>query len=119
MFDAIKRLLIREAQRQPLCLVFEDLHWVDAETQTFLDALVESIPAARVLVLVNYRPEYETRWATKSYFSPSADRSTPGASADELLEALLGSTRSSTRSSRSLSKPQRAIRYSLRRAYAA
>ena len=90
MFDAIKRLLIREAQRQPLCLVFEDLHWVDDETQTFLDALLESIPAARVLVLVNYRPEYETRWATKSYFCQVRIDPLIGASADELLEAMLG-----------------------------
>ena len=49
IFDAIKRLLVRESQNQPLCLVFEDLHWVDAETQTFLEMLVESIPAARIL----------------------------------------------------------------------
>jgi class 3 adenylate cyclase/tetratricopeptide (TPR) repeat protein len=91
MFDALRRLLICEAQRQPLCLVFEDLHWVDAETQTFLDLLLESIPAARVLVLVNYRPEYETRWAAKSYFSHVRIDPLPEASADQLLEVLLGS----------------------------
>ncbi len=91
MFDALRRLLICEAQRQPLCLVFEDLHWVDAETQTFLDLLLESIPAARVLLLVNYRPEYENRWAAKSYFSHVRIDPLPEASADQLLEVLLGS----------------------------
>jgi hypothetical protein len=63
-FEAVKRLLLREAQVQPLLLVFEDLHWVDSETQAFLDGLVESLPLSRVLVLVNYRPEYRDPWAS-------------------------------------------------------
>ena len=42
--DAVKRLLLRESQVQPLLVVFEDLHWIDAETQAFLDSLVESLP---------------------------------------------------------------------------
>ena len=42
--DALKRLLLRESQVQPLLLVFENLHWIDAETQAFLDSLVESLP---------------------------------------------------------------------------
>ena len=67
--DAIKRLLLRESQRQPLCLVFEDLHWIDAETQAVLDGLVESLPAARLLLLVNYRPEYRHAWGSKTYYS--------------------------------------------------
>jgi predicted ATPase len=50
-----------------LLLVFEDLHWIDTETQTFLNGLVESLPSARILMLVNYRPEYTHEWACKSY----------------------------------------------------
>ena len=52
-------MLLRESQVQPLLLVFEDLHWIDAETQALLDTLVESLPTARLLLLVNYRPEYQ------------------------------------------------------------
>jgi class 3 adenylate cyclase/tetratricopeptide (TPR) repeat protein len=91
IFDAFKRLLVRESQNQPLCLVFEDMHWIDAETQTFLEMLLESIPAARVLLLVNYRPEYENRWIGKSNFSQLRIDPLAAASADELLDALLGS----------------------------
>jgi hypothetical protein len=54
--DSVKRLLLREAQEQPLLLIFEDLHWIDAETQALLDSLVESLPTARVLLHANYRP---------------------------------------------------------------
>jgi hypothetical protein len=64
--EACKRLLLRESRIQPLILVFEDLHWIDSETQTFLDALVESLPSARVLLLVNYRPEYRHAWGQTS-----------------------------------------------------
>ena len=67
--DACKRLLFRESQAQPLLLVFEDLHWIDSETQTLLDSLVESLPTARLLLLVNYRPEYQHGWGSKTYYS--------------------------------------------------
>jgi predicted ATPase/class 3 adenylate cyclase len=88
--EAIKRLLLRESQREPLCLVFEDLHWIDAETQAVLDGLVESLPAARLLLLVNYRPEYRHRWGSKTYYSQAGIDPLPETSATELLGALLG-----------------------------
>jgi predicted ATPase len=55
--DALKRLLLRESQVQPLLLVSEDLHWIDAETQAALDSLIDSLPTTPLLLLVNYRPE--------------------------------------------------------------
>src|ERR671927_808075 len=67
--DALKRLLLRESQVQPLLLVFEDLHWIDAETQALLDSLVEGLPKARILLLVNYRPEYQHNWGGSPYFT--------------------------------------------------
>jgi len=69
--DGVRRLLLRESQVQPLLLLFEDLHWIDPETQALLDALVESLPTARLLLLVNYRPEYQHRWSGKTYYRQS------------------------------------------------
>src|SRR6266511_3253241 len=88
--DAVKRLLLRESQVQPLLVVFEDLHWVDGETQALLDSLVESLGSARLLLLVNYRPEYEHRWGSKTAYSQLRLDSLPAESAAELLAALLG-----------------------------
>jgi len=88
--DSIKRLLLRESQVQPLLILFEDLHWVDEETQALLDSLVGSLPAARLLLLVNYRPEYQHAWAGKSYYHQLRIEPLPPESAHELLEALLG-----------------------------
>ena len=67
--DAVKRLLLRESQVQPLLVIFEDLHWIDAETQALLDGLVESLPTTRLLLLVNYRPEYQHGWGSKMYYT--------------------------------------------------
>src|SRR4029434_7931259 len=64
--DGLKRLLLRESQVQPLLLVFEDLHWIDSETQALFDSLIESLPTARLLLLVNYRPEYQHGWGCES-----------------------------------------------------
>jgi class 3 adenylate cyclase len=88
--DAVKRLLLRESQVQPLCLVFEDLHWIDSETQAFLDNLIESLPTARILLLVNYRPEYQHGWGSKTYYAQLRLDPLPPESAEELLESLLG-----------------------------
>src|SRR5262249_42815180 len=88
--EAVKRRLLRESQVQPLLVVFEDLHWIDGETQALLDSLVESLGSARVLLLVTYRPEYEHRWGRKTAYSQLRLDSLPADSAAELLAALLG-----------------------------
>jgi class 3 adenylate cyclase/DNA-binding winged helix-turn-helix (wHTH) protein/tetratricopeptide (TPR) repeat protein len=87
---ALKWLLLRASQGQPLLLVCEDLHWMDTETQALLDSLAESLPAARLLLLVDYRPGYQHGWGSKTYYTQlRLDPLTP-ASADALLQALLG-----------------------------
>jgi class 3 adenylate cyclase/tetratricopeptide (TPR) repeat protein len=87
---AIKRVLLRESQVQPVLLVFEDLHWVDEETQATLDALVEGLPSARVLLCVNYRPEYRHGWGSKTYYRQLRVDPLPPESAGELLQGLVG-----------------------------
>jgi class 3 adenylate cyclase len=88
--DAVRRLLLREAREQPLLLIFEDLHWIDSETQALLDGLVDGLGSARLLLLVNYRPEYQHVWGSKTSFSQLRLDALPAESAAELLEALLG-----------------------------
>ena len=72
--DGLKALLVRESQRQPLALILEDLHWIDGETQALLDSLVESMPTCRILLLVNYRPEYRHGWGSRAHYSAAAHR---------------------------------------------
>ena len=70
--------------------MFEDLHWIDSETQALLDSLVESLPTVSLLLLVNYRPEYQHAWGNKTYYTQLRLDPLPPASADAFLEALLG-----------------------------
>src|SRR6266508_2893129 len=88
--DAVKRLLLRESQAQPLLLVFEDLHWIDSETQALLDSLVESLPTVRILLLVNHRPEYQHGWISKTYYARLRLDPLPLEGAEDLLRALIG-----------------------------
>jgi len=88
--DAVKRLLLREAQVQPVLVVFEDLHWIDSETETVLDGLIDSLPATRLLLLVNYRPEYRHGWGNKMYYTQLRLDTLLPESTGELLDDLLG-----------------------------
>jgi class 3 adenylate cyclase/tetratricopeptide (TPR) repeat protein len=88
--EAVRRLLLRESQVQPLLVVFEDLHWIDSETQALLDSLVDSLGSARLLLLVNYRPEYQHAWGSKTAYSQMRLDALSTQHAGELLDVLLG-----------------------------
>jgi class 3 adenylate cyclase/tetratricopeptide (TPR) repeat protein len=92
--DAVKRVLLRECQVQPVLLVFEDLHWIDAETQALLDSLVDSLPTAKLLLLTNYRPGYQHAWTSKTYYAQLRLDTLPAESTAELLSALIGNDES-------------------------
>jgi class 3 adenylate cyclase/tetratricopeptide (TPR) repeat protein len=88
--EGLKRVLRRESQVQPLLLVFEDLHWIDSETQALLDRLAEVLPTTRLLLLVNYRPEYQHGWGSKTYYTQLRLTPLQPASAEAFLTALMG-----------------------------
>jgi class 3 adenylate cyclase/predicted ATPase len=90
-FDALKKLFLCESLNQPLILIFEDLHWIDSETQGFLDVLNESVASAKILLLVNYRPEYRHEWGGKTYYTQLRLTPLGKEEAEELLTFLLGS----------------------------
>jgi predicted ATPase len=88
--DTIKHIILSESLKQPLVLIFEDLHWIDTQTQALLEVLADSIASVRILLLVNYRPEYWDEWTNKSNYSqlrlPPLDSSGGAA----MLASLLG-----------------------------
>jgi class 3 adenylate cyclase/tetratricopeptide (TPR) repeat protein len=90
ILGAVRHFLLRLANQQPLLLIFEDLHWIDAETQALLDALVESVGSARIFLLVTFRPEYQHAWAAKPYYGQMRLDALEPESAGKLLDALLG-----------------------------
>jgi len=91
--EAVKRILLRESLNQPLIVIFEDLHWIDEQTQELLNLLADAIANAKILLLVNYRPEYSHQWNSKTYYTQLRLDPLGKESADEMLSALLGDSR--------------------------
>src|SRR5262249_32352183 len=90
IMDSAKGLFLRESEVQPVLLTFEDLQWVDSETEALLDSMVESLPDARMLLLVNYRPGYAHNWGQKPYYTQFRIDPLAAGNAEHLLTALLG-----------------------------
>ena len=90
MLETIKRILLRESLKQPLMVVFEDLHWIDGESEGLLNLLADSIATSQILLLVNYRPEYHHQWGSKTYYTQLPLDPLGKESAAEMLSTLLG-----------------------------
>jgi tetratricopeptide (TPR) repeat protein len=90
IIEGVKRLLLQESQAQPLLVLIENLHWIDAGTQAVLDSLIESLPLSRLCLLVSYRPEYQHGWGSKTYYTPLRLHPLRPEAAEALLEGLLG-----------------------------
>ena len=90
--QAVKRLFLNASESKPLLIIIEDLQWVDSETQALLDDLVESLPKAKILLIVSYRPEYSHAWFNKTYYTQRRIDPLPTESASKLLQSLLGTT---------------------------
>ena len=88
--DAVIRVLLRHCETEPVCLVVEDLHWADAETQALLDRLVVEARTARLLMLATYRPEYRHGWVGSSAYTELAIQPLPRDDSERLLDDLLG-----------------------------
>jgi tetratricopeptide (TPR) repeat protein len=63
---ALLRRLHALARRQPVLMIFEDLHWIDPTSREVLDLTVQRIAALPVLLVVTYRPEFQPPWVGQS-----------------------------------------------------
>ena len=88
--DAIIHILATESARQPVVLIFEDLHWIDTQTRVLLRRLVERITSERILVLATYRPEYERDWPAADHVTEIRLDPLDMDSSETLVSALLG-----------------------------
>jgi predicted ATPase len=93
--EAIKRIVLAESLHQPLIVIFEDLHWIDDQTQEFLNLLADSIGTAKILLLMNYRPEYSHTWSNRTHYEQIRLDPLGRESAEEMLDTLLAAPTSS------------------------
>jgi class 3 adenylate cyclase/tetratricopeptide (TPR) repeat protein len=91
--DALTGLFVGASRLAPLLLVLEDLHAIDSETEAFLDALIERLPGARVLLLLTYRPEYRHAWSSHEHYRELGLPLLATEPTAELLRELVGPER--------------------------
>jgi class 3 adenylate cyclase/tetratricopeptide (TPR) repeat protein len=90
LFAAMRRLLHAAGGEGPGLVVVEDLHWLDPGSEAFLANLVDSLPGARTLLVVNFRPEYRAGWMQHSYYEQLPLVPLGPDAIAELVRALVG-----------------------------
>jgi class 3 adenylate cyclase len=88
--EAVKYVIMSSGRARPAAIVVEDLHWADAETLAVLDAVVDGVGAARLLVIVSYRPEHRHEWGGKTYYRQLPMDALAASESEVLLDELLG-----------------------------
>jgi adenylate cyclase len=86
----LRRLTAARSRREPAVLVFEDLHWIDPDTEGIVEAIVDAAASTRTLVLLNFRPEYRASWIGRTHYQQIALRPLDAAAAGLLLADWLG-----------------------------
>ena len=92
--DALVWLTLAESRLQPVVWVIEDLQWIDAETEAFLNALIAAVADSRVLLLMNQRVDHRAGLADAEHHTVVPVSRLEGDDLEVLLDAILGSDRS-------------------------
>ena len=81
------------AERQPVLVIVEDLHWVDASTLELLERLIDQVPTIRLYMVLTCRPTFQPPWGFRTHLTPLAlNRLTPS-QAEEMVGQMLGGQR--------------------------
>jgi class 3 adenylate cyclase/predicted ATPase len=68
--DVLVAWLLEEAERQPLLVVWEDLHWADPSTLELLGLFIDQVPTVSMLHILVYRPAFVPPWPLQSHMTP-------------------------------------------------
>ena len=90
LLEAAKRLARAVALAEPSVFVVEDLHWLDPASETFLEALADSVAGTMTLMVVNFREDFDSKW-TQSYFRQIAVAPLGRDAIEAILDHTLGS----------------------------
>jgi predicted ATPase/class 3 adenylate cyclase len=88
--DALVAWLLGEAERQPILVVWEDLHWADPSTLELLGLVIDQVPTARLLTLVTARPEFRPPWAPRPHLTQLTLGRLPRAQVEIMVRQLTG-----------------------------
>jgi predicted ATPase len=68
-FEALLRQLDIRSRRQPVLLVYEDIHWIDPSSRELLDMTVDRVARLPVLLLITFRPEFVPPWTGQAHLA--------------------------------------------------
>jgi class 3 adenylate cyclase/predicted ATPase len=69
-YDALVAWTLEEAERQPMLVVWEDLHWADPSTLEYLGLVLDQSRTSAILNLLTFRPEFVPSWPSRSHMTP-------------------------------------------------
>ncbi len=90
LFGALRQMIHVRSESDPGVILIDDMHWIDRASEEFMEHLVEAVINSRILVIVNFRPEYHCPWTQKSYYHQLPLLPLPAPAITELLGDLLG-----------------------------
>ena len=90
ILELLRRLIAARSRQEPALIVFEDLHWIDSETEEIIEGIVDAAAGTRTLFVVNFRPEYRAAWMGRTHYQQLALRPLDAAAATALLSDWLG-----------------------------
>jgi adenylate cyclase len=90
LFEVIGKVVRLESARGFLVILLEDLHWLDAASEFFVEGLADALPGTRAMLVTNFRPPYVAAWMQRSFYQqiPLSPLGEPDASA--LVDSLVG-----------------------------
>ena len=88
--DAVTAWLLEEAQKQPVLVIVEDLHWADPSLLDLLTLLIEQIPAVQLMLLLTFRPNFQPAWPARSYVTQLTLARFGRSHVEELISRRLG-----------------------------
>lgn len=88
--DALVTWLVEEAERRPVLAVYEDVHWVDPSTLELLSMLVEQAPAASMLHVLTFRPDFVSLWPARAHLTPLTLNRLDRPQVEALIQHLAG-----------------------------
>jgi len=91
-FEALLRRFSALAKRQPILMIFEDLHWADPTSRELLDLTIEHVARMPALLVVTFRPEFEAPWAGQPHVETLSLARLGREQSGELVHAIIGST---------------------------
>ncbi|MDO8475150.1 MAG: adenylate/guanylate cyclase domain-containing protein [Candidatus Rokubacteria bacterium] len=90
VLEAMRALALRGASIRPIVFVFEDLHWIDASTEEYLNSLMGSVAGAPIMVLMTYRVGYNPPFGSRSFYTTLALHTLSEAEALDMAGLVLG-----------------------------